>query len=62
LDGQPDYTIEVETAAQGCTWIVRRADRPALSGHAPDRRSAQRYGAFAAAALHGLDRIARRNF
>ena len=62
MDRQRDYSIDVEPTAQGCVWVVKRADQPALSGPAPDRHSAQRRGAFAAAALHGLDLVAKRNF
>jgi hypothetical protein len=56
-----DYAVLVQTEP-GCTWIVNRANRPALSGPAPDAESARRRGVFAAGALQALDQIGRRGF
>jgi hypothetical protein len=57
-----DYQVVVREAPQGCLWIVERDRRSTLSGPAPDPETARRHGAFAAAALSGLDRIRRRRF
>ncbi len=62
LDRRAGYAVVVQAAPPGCTWIVNRADQPALSGPAPDAVSAQRRGVFAAGALHALERIGRRGF
>jgi hypothetical protein len=62
LAERSDYAVVVQAEPPGCTWIVNRADRRTLSGRAPDVVSAQRRGAFAAGALHALDRISRRGF
>jgi len=62
MNRQSAYAVVVRAEPPGCTWIVNRADRLALSGPAPDPVSAQRRGAFAAGALHALERIGRRWF
>jgi hypothetical protein len=62
MDSQKHYRVVVRSEPQGCTWIVERQGGRAMSGHAPDRASADRRGAFAAAALHSLDRIRQRSF
>ena len=61
-DDQGNYAVVVRAEPPGCTWTVRRAERDALSGAAPDRQSAERRGAFAAHALGALERIGRRGF
>jgi hypothetical protein len=52
--------VVVEADASGWRWSVIEGGRVAAEGPAPDRDTAHRYGAFAAAAVAGFGRIGRR--
>ena len=61
-DGRNIYAVEVQLRAPGCAWSVTRGDDRVMSGEAPSPASADRCGAFAAAALEALERAGRRRF
>jgi hypothetical protein len=61
-DQREPFAIVVGRDSDGFTWVVRRADGRSLRGAACDWGSAQRSGAFAAAALEAFERISRRRF
>jgi len=56
LDQTP---VRVHAGRDGWSWSVIDGGRVAAQGPAPDRHTAERYGAFAAAALMSFARIGR---
>lgn len=61
---QPEgYAVIVQPGREGWTWAITDLDANiAASGEAPDSDSAWRCGLFAAGAIDGLRRAARRGF
>lgn len=56
------HRVVVATEGSGWTWAIVEGDRIAAQGSAPDRNTAERYGAFAAAAVGAFARIGRRAY
>lgn len=52
--------VRIHADRDGWNWSVIEGGRVAAQGPAPDRHTAQQYGAFAAAAVAGFGRIGRR--
>jgi len=55
-----DNPVRVQPARDGWRWTVIDGGRVAAEGAAPDHHTAERYGAFAAAAVASFGRIGRR--
>jgi len=51
--------VRVSADREGWSWSVIDGGRVAAQGSAPDRHTAEQYGAFAAAAVAGFGRIGR---
>lgn len=54
--------VRIHADRDGWNWSVIDGGRVAAQGSAPDRHTAENYGAFAAAAVAGFGRIARRAY
>ena len=54
--------VRIHADRDGWNWSVIDGGKIAAQGPAPDRVTAENYGAFAAAAVAGFGRIARRSY
>ncbi|MBX7248825.1 MAG: hypothetical protein K1X35_07175 [Caulobacteraceae bacterium] len=54
-----DNPVRIQPARDGWRWSVIDEGRVAAEGQAPDAHTAERYGAFAAAAVASFGRIGR---
>lgn len=57
---ESENPVQVQPEDGGWRWSVIEGGRVAAQGRAPDHHTAERYGAFAAAAVAGFNRIGRR--
>jgi hypothetical protein len=55
-----DNPVRIQPGREGWRWSVIQGGRVAAEGEAPDANTAERYGAFAAAAVASFGRIGRR--
>ena len=56
---ETENPVRVQPENDGWRWSVIEGGRVAAQGRAPDHHTAERYGAFAAAAVAGFGRIGR---
>lgn len=56
---ETENPVRVQPENDGWRWSVIEGGRVAAEGQAPDHHTAERYGAFAAAAVAGFGRIGR---
>jgi len=59
FDADDDGRVVVQAERDGWIWTLVAGGRIAAQGPAPDRNTAERYGAFAAAAVGAFARIGR---